>query len=409
MLGNLLTAQTNYTSHYSRFGIGEVNKRGFADNVGMGYTGIAFSDKYRINPLNSASLTLMDTMSFVFSFGLKGEYNYLETDQISEEHYFANISHLSIAFPITKWWFAGLGIRPFSTMGYEIINTADVKDELGNIITQTNQKFTGKGDINQFYLSQAFKYKKISLGVNVSYLYGSLDKTTQLEFPADFGAYNMYSKSSTSINDFYLDFGLQYRTKLSEKTNMTIGMTYNFKKKIMSQTTAYIDRYFSTSSIDTIYDGAVDVDPLMFPMGIGFGVAFEFDEKYVVTGDVKFTNWKDATLIENEEEIGNSFSTHFGFQYVADKRGLKYKNKINYRVGGYYEKSYVVINDEALKNIGITFGVGFPLRKSGTMFNFGFDLGKYGTKSGGLIHETYVGGHISLSLFDKWFYKRKFD
>jgi hypothetical protein len=403
-----MSAQTIYTSHYSRFGIGKINNKSYADNIGLGYSGIAYTNKFSTNPLNLASLTSMDSMSFIFNVGLKGAYNLIETNDISEEHYFANISYFSIAFPVTKWWFTGLGLRPFSTMGYQIQNTSDVLDNNNDVITQTTQTYTGEGDINQIYLSQAFKYKNLSFGVNASYLYGSLDKTTTLAFPTDAGAYNMYSKSRTMVNDFYFDFGLQYQKKLSKNTKMFIGLTYDIKKNIMSQSTLYLDRYFGNSS-DTITDGTINYDGITLPSSIGIGVGFEFNEKVLLLSDFKITNWKEAKIYDNDDKLANSTSINVGLQYIPSDRSLKYTNKINYRMGGYYKKSYIVINDEQLKNFGITFGFGFPLRKTGTMFNFGFDLGQYGTTDNGLIKESYIGGHLSLSLFDKWFYKRKFD
>lgn len=409
LFSGTLSSQTNYTSHYSRFGLGKINKVSQANNIGMGYTGIAYRDKYHTNSLNVASLTSMDTMSFIFSVGLKGGLTYTQAGDATENHYFANINYFSVAFPITKWWFSSIGIRPYSSMGYNIENTSNVTDDNGNVITQTTQTFTGQGDVSQIYFGQAFKYKNVSFGFNASYLFGSLDKTTKLAFPPDAGAYNMFSESRTVINDFYFDFGVQYQTQISTNTKMFVGLTYKMQKNIMSQTELYLDKYFATTSVDTIFNGTIDNSGIVLPMGIGIGLGFEFNEKVLLFGDFTYTDWKNAKLSDNAGSLENSLLLNLGLQYTPKKLSLRYWDRINYRIGGYYEKSYIVINNEQLKNIGITFGLGFPLKKTGTMFNFGFDLGQYGTTANGLIKESYVGAHISLSLFDKWFYKRKFD
>ncbi len=409
LFGGTISSQNNYTSHYSRFGLGRINKISQANNVGMGYTGIAYRNKFQTNPLNVASLSAMDTMSFIFSIGLKGGLTYTEAGDASENHYFANINYFSVAFPVTKWWFASIGLRPYSSMGYNIENTTDITDDAGNVVTQTVQTFTGQGDVSQIYMGHAFKYKKLSFGFNASYLLGSLDKTTKLAFPPNEGAYNMFSESRTLINDFYFDFGLQYHTQISKKTKIFVGATYKMQQNIMSQTELYIDRYFASTSIDTIFNGTIDNNEIVLPMGVGIGLGFEFNEKLLILGDFTFANWKKAKLSEQASGLENSLLLNLGLQYTPKILSLRYWDRINYRLGGYYEKSYIVINGEQLKNIGITFGLGFPLKKTGTMFNFGFDLGQYGTTANGLIKESYVGAHISLSLFDKWFYKRKFD
>ena len=408
LFANLIFAQASYSSTYSRFGLGKINDKSFAHNIGLGYSGIAYTNKYNTNSLNPASLTSLDTMSFIFTFGLKGEFNYLQTKEISEQHYYANISYFSIAFPITKWWFSSIGLRPYSSIGYEIQNEIDIVDNNNNIVTSQTQKYTGEGDINQLYISQAFKYKKLSFGANISYLYGSLDKTTALIFPSSAGAYNMYSRSRTIINDFYFDFGLQYRTKISSKTKMFVGLTYDLKKNLMSESTLYLDRYFGTRP-DTIFNGTINHNGITLPSSLGFGIGLEFNKKLLFLADIKIINWKESEIYGNDEELDNSLSINTGLQYIPNNRSLRYVNKINYRIGGYFKKSYIVVNNEQLKNFGITFGFGFPIRKSGTMFNISFDLGKYGTMNNNLIQELYIGGHISLSLFDRWFYKRKFD
>ena len=404
-------SQKNYSSIYSRYGIGELAPKGYSNNFAMGFTGIAFRDKNYLNEKNAASYTVFDTMTVIFNFGLSGKYLNVQSGNVNENHYYANLSFISIGFPITKWYYAGIGMRPYSSTNYSITNTTELNDENNNLITETTQNFTGQGSINQFYLTQAFKItKNLSFGAHISYLFGNLVNTTSLLFPSYYGAENMFEENKTYINDFYFDFATQYYKKLSEDYTLTLGLTYDIQKKIASQTSTSIQSYLGSagSSNDTIENGTTAANNITLPMSIAGGIGLKYKDNYNFMIDYSFTNWKSAKFFENVV-VNNSSKINIGLEVTPNNNSLNYLNKIKYRFGGYYKKSYVVIDKNQIQDFGITFGVGLPVRKTGTSFNFAFVLGKLGTPNNALITENYVGFSLSLSLMDKWFYQRKFD
>ena len=403
-------AQKNYKSIYSRFGIGEIAPRGNSVNYSLGFAGIAYRNKLYLNSLNPASYTSLDSMTFILDFGLNGKFTYLQTETSSENHYAANISYITIGFPITRWYFTTLGMKPFSSSGYSITNNTEITDENGNVIGESSQNYTGEGDITQLYIGQAFKITPaLSIGAHISYLYGKLNNITTLTFPAEYGAKNLNEQNKTYVNDFYFDFGAQYSIRLSEQTHLELGATYALRKKIASQTYSTVTSFYGSSgSLDTLDNRLTGRDGLTMPMQLGFGMSLTLQNRYRFLLDYQFTDWKNAKLFESQE-IDNSFKTNLGIEILPDRNSLHYINKISYRIGGYYKKSLIIVNDKNLNNFGITFGFGLPVRNLGTTFNFAFVLGQMGTTENGLIKENFVGFNISLSFLDKWFYKRKFD
>ncbi len=87
---------------------------------------------------------------------------------------------------------------------------------------------------------------------------------------------------------------------------------------------------------------------------------------------------------------------------------LYYYKRINYRAGLYLNNSYIKINNEQIKNYGITFGLGFPISNQRTSLNFSCTFGKRGATNNNLIEENYTAIGINLTLYDFWFIKRKF-
>ena len=290
-------SQKNYSSIYSRYGIGELIPQGYSNNFAMGFTGIALRDKGLLNDKNVASYTVFDTMTVIFNFGVNGKYSNVQAGEVSENHYYANISNISIGFPITRWYYAGIGMRPYSATNYSITNTTNLYDDNGDVITETTQNYTGIGSINQFYLSQAFKISKnFSVGAHISYLYGNIKNTTSLMFPADYGASNMFEENTTYVNDFYFDFAAQYYARISQDYRITLGLTYDVQKNIASQTSTTVQSYQGTSGAynDTLESGGTGSNNIILPMAIGGGFGIQYKNKYNFMLDYTFTNWKSA-------------------------------------------------------------------------------------------------------------------
>jgi hypothetical protein len=94
---------------------------------------------------------------------------------------------------------------------------------------------------------------------------------------------------------------------------------------------------------------------------------------------------------------------------------------INYRLGLYYNKTYLNINSKNINEFGITFGLGLPISKTdkgeGTMIkrklppmiNLSFSYSNRGTLKNNLIKEQFLQFSIGLNLHDIWFVKRKFN
>ncbi len=83
--------------------------------------------------------------------------------------------------------------------------------------------------------------------------------------------------------------------------------------------------------------------------------------------------------------------------------------RIAYRGGLKYEKSYLMIGNEQIKDFGISFGVGLPVYRSLSTINISAEIGQRGTTDFNLIKEQYAKLTLNVNLHDIWFVKRKFD
>ena len=281
--------------------------------------------------------------------------------------------------------------------------------------------FEGTGGITQLYFGNSFEFfKRISLGVNINYLFGSLDKSVTQEFEDD-TYYNIFSEESSSrVGGFHYRFGLQYHDKLGENLSFTLGgileneSNLNTRSGIFS--TSISNPVITLSSgarapdVDTIVNVSGQKNEIIMPVFIGGGFTVKYTENLTAGFDYFNQNWSEARFMGERDSITNSYGYAMGMEYVYDPASFRaYWHTIRFRAGGYYNNTYFKINDVQLKEYGMTFGLGFPLRNSNSMFNIGVEMGQRGTTDNNLIKENFTRLNFSFTFYDFWFIKSKFD
>ena len=108
--------------------------------------------------------------------------------------------------------------------------------------------------------------------------------------------------------------------------------------------------------------------------------------------------------------MANSIGLSVGGYITPNPDAVKgYMNAVTYRAGFHYNETYLNIRNNQLTDVGISFGVSLPIRRSLSQLNLGLVAGSRGTTEAGLIKENYLNLSIGFSLNDKWFVKRTID
>jgi hypothetical protein len=409
-------SQINTYSPYSRFGIGQITKSGFGNNFGMGTAGIALRTNNELNPLNPASYSAQDSISFIFDFGLDYSSTNYTSSTLKTRLNNSNIHHLAIGFPITKWLKASAGISPYSYMGYNI------SDEriLANV-GLVDYRFEGNGGLNKFYLGTSAEVtKKLSIGVNFSYLFGYLNNINRVEFPnsADYAV--TQSESNTIVKGVVYNLGLQYTESFKDKYFITAGIIFDNEASLNANRTILTANYFPGNTVglndSTIISPTFEIDSeesdgkIVFPRNYGAGIALGIKNKLTVTGEYSKQEWSKSLFLGKSDSLVDSNSYKFGIEYIPEYSTLRgYYKKVHYRLGAYYTDTYLNVLNNQINDYGITFGVGLPFRNTKTMFNLGFIAGQIGTTDNNLIKENYGIVNVSFTFNDFWFFKRKYD
>ncbi|MFO7827370.1 MAG: hypothetical protein R6V23_02005 [Bacteroidales bacterium] len=414
--------QSLTNSPYTRFGIGEIDRSGFNQNKAMGGIATGLRSANQINFLNPAAASSQDSMSFIFDVGITGISKTLKSQDASLEFQNLSFDHLAISFPIKKWWFASLGVTPYSKIGYNMTETESY--EFTDTINM-HYNYYGNGGINQLFFSNAFDVLNgLSLGVNFNYLFGSLEQYNQ-GFLDRQDSYSTIIADKITMNKITFDFGIQYHGEFRDKYFYVAGLTYsnkvNFdatKKSAVLMTEnynlydinvidylAYYQSDFDTITSSTNYNYKVEV-PARYSVGFTAGIK----NKLTVGMDYSFQDWSDIESLNVNDNFATDQTINFGVEYTPEKYALRnYLRRINYRAGAYYNESYLKLQGEQIKNYGITFGLGLPLANQKTSLNLSCTYGNKGTTNNGLIQENYFSFGFNITLYDFWFIKRKFN
>lgn len=416
LLSNLSLAQSSLSSPYSAFGIGNLSEIKNIRSRSMGGLGIGVRDNFTVNHTNPASYSGFDSTSFIFEGAASGHFITLKTDDLNESYSNGALSHLLFGFPVMKFWRSSFGLLPYSMMGYDATDISVAQD-----VGKTQYVFKGTGGITQAFWGNSIQpLKFLSLGINTSYLFGTMDRGMKVTFPDSADMISSLVNTNITVNDLYFDFGAQFHTVLDSArgVHFVFGATYSPEQELSAKGTRAVRSYLGEISgvplvIDTISLEANVPGTVVIPQTFGFGFSLERKNRWFVGAEYEYGNWENFRSFGESDSLTNSHKFRVGAQITPNPNSFSYPQRIEYRVGGFYNQSYLNLRDEQINGLGITFGLGLPIRanmirRTRSMVNLGFEVGRRGTITNGLIQENFVNFHIGISIYEWWFFKRRY-
>jgi long-subunit fatty acid transport protein len=425
-VGLLLTslavnAQVTIQSPYSKFGVGNIKGTLLPQLRAMGGISTAVGKHTffnNINMQNPASYATINTTTL--DLGLSGSYTELKNNSLTETSFNANIAHVALAFPVTKTSALSFGILPYSELGYNFKNTTNV----GN--TTDNQKtvsylYTGEGGLTKAYLGYGKRFgDHLRLGANIEYVFGNLIESRSTEYQNDPGSVNSRIQDKNSVGGVDFSYGAQYDIRLDNKTTIVLGYSGVSNSTLNSKQERYVTQYITANgnegtALDTVLAVANNQAKLKLPLVHNFGIAIQKNDKWLIGMDYRMGKWSDFSIAGAQEKLQDTYGFSVGGQLTPDFSSINnYFKRVEYRMGFQYDKTYIQMNNQDIKQMAVTFGLGLPLsrleRGSFYKMNITAELGQRGSLANGLLQERYINFHLGFTLNDsKWFQRFKFD
>lgn len=425
-------AQYSANSPYSRLGLGDPVDNNFMSLRSMGGIGASYIDPYNINVVNPASYGFLDVTSF--DMGVFAKYSSLSDNTQSEGLWNGNLAYISIAFPLTNpineildrverssSWGMNFSLMPHTSVGYNI-TSIDTLENIGGI----EEQFRGSGGTYKFLWGNSYRYKNISGGINLGYLFGKISYQRDLYFTETQGAYDNQFITDYSVNGFIWNAGVIYQMQLNKEKRekdrnipakwMSIGLHGNSKSSFETESTILnqaVSRFGTTASVDidtiSFENGIIGRGNL--PAEIGVGATYYNGQKSSIGFAYTNTFWSGYKNEANDVKLSNSYKVSLGGFLRPDYKSFtSYFKRIAYRWGLYYGTDPRLADDDQITNYGASFGFGLPFiyQRKISHANLGLEIGRRG--QGSPIKESFATINFSFTFNDdEWFIKRKYD
>lgn len=402
MLSWSVSAQNNSFSPYSRFGYGTLSEPAFGGASGMAGLGYGLRMPGQINPMNPASYSAVDSLSFMFDFGLSATYTRFSENNLKESRWNSNIEYAAIKIPITQDWGLSLGLYEYTKLGYSFSSSGSLIDLEGKNLIYSNA-YKATGGINNAYLgTSVFLFKHLALGINMNYKFGSLVNSSVLSYPnnSDIQATNV--SNVLTINHFNIDAGLQYQQRIAKKHLWVLGFVYT--------PTGLMDVEYTNTTItlDTLTQNNPGLG-FAYPQNLGLGLSYTFDDRLTIGFDYQNQAWDQVLFMGTNDSLSLRTRLALGAEYLPSLITQRYYQAIKYRVGLQYSDSYIKFAQGNLKELGLSLGLGLPLRNQRTALNMALEFGKILTPERTMIQENFWKFKLNITFNETWFVKRRFN
>ncbi|MDE7072674.1 MAG: hypothetical protein K2O66_04865 [Bacteroidales bacterium] len=409
-----LCAQTGMLSPYSAFGAGSIQPYLNVRNMAMGGLAVGLSGPGDMNPFNPASYrTGVDTLSVRFDIGFNIGMNRLRQkmagERLQNQSTAGGLSNLEFYFPVCKWYKMAVYLLPVTNMYYRSSFMSDAGPGIG----QTQLIHEGDGGLSNAGWGHSLGWGPVSVGVNLSYMFGSLDQTTSLVFLDDTLAYYAGKAkyyTETKLNGFALDAGITYAARIKNSQYLTLGAVYSMSTTLYGKRTVIAQGEYSSLNDTAFWPEAAKRGKVIFPSMLRAGISYEQRGQYVVGADFTYVWWKEYKDYGHAYDyLKNTFSVNVGAELKHDPQANSKARRVAYRIGGFYQQQCVADNGKQLQAFGISLGVGIPVRKSRSIINVGLQYGRIGALNKGQIQEDYLRIGVSFASVETWFVKPRYD
>ena len=211
------------------------------------------------------------------------------------------------------------------------------------------------------------------------------------------------------------DYGFLFTGKISSDINLNVGLTYAQKVRLGGTQTTFIRSIEGDATedveyvIDTIFYKVNENSKITMPQGFGIGVALQKNNRWTIGADFNWMQWSKFAREGVNDPLQDSWNVSLGGEYTPISTSVSsYFSRMSYRLGGFYEHTYLNVNGYSINKMGISFGASLPLPRSLSKVNLALELGQCGTKASSLIQERYINLRVGVAVHEMWFMKRKY-
>lgn len=404
LLSAIGSAKADVNTPYSMYGYGVLGDRATSMQRQMGGVGYAMQSGRQINAMNPASYASIDSLTFLWDMGANVNMQRSKDRSGSSHGWGGGLDYVTMQFPLSKYMGMSVGMIPLTQTGYAF----------GDDIKFGARQNQGSGGINQAYAGVSGKIGGFSVGVNISYDFGTIQNDV---YATPQASSQSLFEQIMQVRDWNVLAGIQYKHPINKFNFITAGITYAPKKTFHGKTWLTMQDLTSSQTPDTIAKSGMK-NKYYSPQSFGFGVAYTHEKVHRINVEVDFTwqQWSKAPFSSLYDAEGQKVfdGMHFsdrrkvavGGEYTHNIRG-SYLERMPFRLGAFYTHDYLRIQGNDMKEYGVSLGTGFAAPKGKTMINFGLEWRHRNSSPVNLLTENYFNIMVGVNFNEVWFFKRR--
>ena len=405
-------AQSTTNSPYSQFGLGDLTDQSVSFNKGMNGVGLGMHRGNEVNPMNPASYSSIDSLTFLFDAGMSGQItNYSENGKKFSAKS-GGFDYVSALFRAFKNVGVSFGVLPYSNIGYNYLQTGvlDDRDE-----TEVASQYEGEGGLHQMYIGAGIRpIKPLSVGFILSYLWGDYSRSMATVESSNLSV--LAKEYRADISSYKLDFGVQFDLPLNKKDYLTLAAVWSPGHSLKSDPECLIANVKTSiakadTTTYTISDG------LKIPTTFGFGIAYHHAQNLRVGADLHIQKWGSVDYPSYTAGVyalksgllKDSYRLNLGGEWTPNPMARSVFKRIQYRAGvGMVTPYYYINGKEGPKELSASIGFGIPIANGYNNRSVLHISGQFVRRSAdNLIKENMFRLNIGFTFNEKWFAKWK--
>lgn len=415
-------AQNGTNSPYSQYGLGILADQGNGPSKGMAGVGIATREHNQVNTLNPASLSALDSLSMIFDAGVCLQLSHYEENGVKKNANNAKFDYFIAGFRALRHLGVSFGFQPYSSIGYDFSNTANVNafpSEESKHATYTNTYY-GDGSLREAFVGVGWEpFKGLSVGFSASYLWGDYTRMVINSY-SDSYVNTLQRMYNADVRSYKLKAGLQLTLPVSKNDDVTLGLTYDFGHKLGADPKCNIYSQNSQTGVSDSTTFTID-NGLKIPGTAGVGLLWRHKNQWQVGVDYTLQKWSKIdypqyNTVNNQSSytlasglFKDRHKVALGVDYCHGEQDRHFLGRVHYRAGFGYTTPYLKINGEdGPKEMTATIGFGIPIINGYTnrsMLNISAQWVRRDAKQ--FIKEDVFRINVGFTFNERWFAKFK--
>lgn len=380
-------------------GLGTINHPVLNNLSGLAGSGLAVRDPELFHPLNPSQWVFSRKTHIISSFNWEG----FKQSGSAGEAFYSGFGYLGtmLVFPVKADWSVGFSLLPFSRSDYEINQLLDSPD---GSVTST---YYGSGGLSVLRAGAGYRLSADwSVGASFDYYFGIISKNRTVAYSTGI---NSYLSDSYKVYGYGLTLSATTFLRpdwIGEKELLTGAVSVQLPFGLNGTRTQYEYSDLIGDTTQTVTDVTGSL-----PFTLLAGLAYSYDDRLTIAGDLVFSTASSIDLPKNEANPSNDVLTlRTGLSYIPDNSpGARFTNRIRYKAGFSGGLSHVVFSGIQQDEWGLSSGVGLPLPGLGSVLDVGGDVIWRGYLAGTQYKDQVYRLNIGINLTELWFQKRLID